>query len=334
MKVQNSPDILKLNWERGNPSVILSQKEVERVVMDYVPLGVSSFELFSKGCANTNYKVVLSDGTALVLRVYTRDPGCLTREYKIHELIQEKVPVPRFLHMNNDKELIPHPFAIMEFVEGFLFRDLILEGDQAAIESCGYHAGNILTRIASFQFEESGFFEDDLTVNPFDKNQNFFNFINLTLSNQAIIDALGENLIKRLRTTIEKHQFLLKEISHHKNLTHADYDSANILVKRENKEWRVSAILDWEFALSSTYYMDMGLMLRYAYKLPKYFQASFIQGVKDSNPSLLNHDWEACAKLIDMVSLLSLCADNAQHKRPMMFEDVKGLLIHTCQFLS
>ena len=123
---------------------------------------------------------------------------------------------------------------------------------------------------------------------------------------------------------------MFTEISQHKNLTHADYDPSNILVKRENNEWKVAAILDWEFALSSTYYMDIGLMLRYAHKLPNYFQASFVQGIKDSNPLLLNQDWEVRAKLVDIVCLLS----NPRSKRPNMFNDIKKLLIHTCQFLN
>lgn len=330
---RNSPNILKFNWERGTSPVKLSQKEIESVVADYTPQKVTAFELFSKGCANSNYKVTLSDHTVLVLRVYTRDPRCLIRERKIHELIQDKVPVPRFFHINNENKIIPHPFAIMEYAEGILFRDLIMQGDKEGIESCSYQAGNILTRISSFQFKESGFFEEDLTVKPFGKDQGFFNFINSFLSNRDVIDALGKDLIKKLHATVEKHQPQLTDMSHHKHLTHADYDPSNILVKKENNEWRISAILDWEFALSSTYYMDMGLMLRYSHKVPNYFQTSFMDGIKDSNLSLLNPDWEARVKLVDILSLLSLCDSNSIHTRPMMFEDIKELLTNTCEFL-
>lgn len=332
MPKKTTPDVLKLNWERGGSFVKLSQKEVESALADYTSHKLSSFELLSKGCMNTNYKITLSNNTTVVLRVYTRDPGCLSREHSVHELIQEKVPVPRFLHRNKDNQIIPHPFAIIEYAEGILFRDLILEGPQKAIDSCSYQAGMILTQMASFQFKEAGFFEDDLKIKPFEK-EDFFNYIASALSNPHIVDYFGQELTKKLLTSIEKYHPIINEISQHKNLTHADYDPANILVKKGNNEWQISAILDWEFALSSTYYMDIGLMLRFAHHLPSPFQNSFIQGIHEANPSLLAPDWEIRAKLVDLLSLLSLCLSNSPHSRPRMFKNIKELLIHTSQVI-
>lgn len=333
MSEKTIPNILKLNWERGGSFVKLSQKEVESALADYTSHKLSSFELLSKGCMNTNYKIALSNNTTVVLRVYTRDPGCLSREYNIHEIIQEKIPVPRFLHRNNDSKILSHPFAIIEYAEGILFRDLILENPQKAIESCSYQAGMILTQMASFQFKEAGFFEDDLKIKPFDKSEEIFTYITAALSNPHIIDYFGQELTKKLLTSIEKYHPVINELSQHKNLTHADYDPTNILVKKENNEWQISAILDWEFALSSTYYMDIGLMLRFAHHLLSPFQSSFIQGINEGNPSLLAPDWEIRAKLVDLLNLLSLCLSSSLHSRPRMFKDIKEILIYTSQVL-
>lgn len=328
--IQNHLNILKLNWERGVAPAPLSQQEVENAVADYTSQRVVSFDLFSKGCANSNFEIRLIDKTICVLRVYTRDPKSLCQEYHIHQLIQDKVPVPRFLHVNHECKIIPYPFAIMEYAEGCLFRDVIIEGNKDAITSCSYQAGKISAQIASFQFEKAGFFESDLTVKSFGKGETFSHFIYAFLSNPHIVLAFGNELIERIHALIDKHQALIDEISHHSNLTHADYDPSNILVKREKNGWKISAILDWEFALSSTIYMDIGLMLRYAHKLPPFFQNSFIQGIKDSNPSLLDQNWEVRAKLVDILCLLSLCASSSFQKRPIMFEDIKALFIHTC----
>jgi len=331
---QENPGILKLNWERRGDFLPLSREEIKEAVANYTSERVDSYEPLSQGCVNSNYKITLSNGIDLVLRVYMQESGYLAREAHIHALIQDKVPVARFLHLNEEKRIIPYPFAIMEYKEGILFRDLILAGDQEAIASCAYQTGQILTRISSYHFEKAGFFEDDLKVKPFKKDQTFSRYLRSLLLKPRLKEVLGKSLVHDLQTLIEVNDQTLLDLSQHATLTHADYDPANILVKKENNEWKISAILDWEFAFSSTVYLDMGLMLRFAHKLPPSFQMSFIQGIQDANPQLLEQDWERRTKLADFVSLLSLCEDNSPQERPQMFRDIKGLLQHSCEVLA
>ncbi|MEN8237199.1 MAG: phosphotransferase, partial [Pseudomonadota bacterium] len=169
---------------------------------------------------------------------------------------------------------------------------------------------------------------------PFTDAQKFSAYIAAQLHNAVITEPLGDQLVHQLMDIAGSSHEILSELASHRNLTHADYDPANILVCKDGEEWKISGILDWEFALSSTYYMDIGLMLRYAHRLPKCFQDSFVRGIQEGNPQLLSSDWEVRAKLIDLVCLLSLCAANPPDKRPQMYGDIKNLLQRTCEFLG
>jgi hypothetical protein len=60
------------------------------------------------------------------------------------------------------------------------------------------------------------------------------------------------------------------------------HDAANMLVKQINGEWKISAILDWEFAFAGTYLLDMGMMLPYSRKLPACYENKFIAGIQDN----------------------------------------------------
>lgn len=324
--VMENKSILKKNWERRSASLILSEEEIEQAISSYSNQPIASCQLLSDGCANSNYKVIFSNSDCVVFRVYTRDPDSLMREYHIHEMIQEKVPVPRFLFINTDQSIIPYPFAVLEFVEGRLFRDVIFEENHKVIEECAYDAGKILTKIASFQFDFPGFFESDLSLIPFENNQTYFDIILEFLGDENVVKSLGRSLTQRLTAFTHEHEYVLIDISKQHSLTHADYDPSNMLVKEEEGNWKIAAILDWEFAFSSTPSVDTGLMLRYAPQLPAFYQRSFINGIKDANASLLPSDWELRAKLADMLSLLSLLASEDAEQRFEMVEDVKSLL--------
>ncbi len=333
MNRPGTPDFLKFNWERHTPQVNLTQAEVAAAVSAFTTQAIESYALLSSGCANSNYKISLANGEVVILRVYTRDPRAIKREARIHQLVQDTLPVPRFLSTFDECKILPLPFAFIEYVDGILFRDLILQNDLEAIKTCAYQAGQFLQHMAAIQFDTAGFFNDDLSIRPFAKDQNFISLINSQLANPEVIGLLGKELVTQLHTITQQYHAIIAELSNHKNLTHADYDPTNMLVVKDKLGWRISGILDWEFALSSTYYIDIGLMLRYAHKLPECFQASFIQGIQEDNSQLLSHDWEKRAKLADIVSLLSFFESNPIHKRPVMYQDIKDLLRTTCEFM-
>ena len=115
------------------------------------------------------------------------------------------------------------------------------------------------------------------------------------------------------------------------NLTHADYDPANMLVKMVNGEYKIAAILDWEFSFAGTYLLDIGTMLRYAHKLPICYEKNFIKGI-ESLGSPLPSKWKKKAKLMDLLCLLQLIHSNPLAERPKLNRDVVSLIADTVKY--
>ena len=80
------------------------------------------------------------------------------------------------------------------------------------------------------------------------------------------------------------------------SLVHGDFKPSNILVS----EGRIVAILDWEFAHSGCFYMDMGNLLRH---LPSHWENDLAVGLADEGVEL-PANWAFQASLIDLVSHL------------------------------
>ncbi len=109
---------------------------------------------------------------------------------------------------------------------------------------------------------------------------------------------------------------------------HGDFDPANILVKQVNGHWKITAILDWEYAFAGSYGFDMSTFLRYAHKLPACYEQGFIEGI-EADGFKLSLNWKTQVKLMDLLFLLQLLHDNPIKSRPNLGHDVLALIAHT-----
>ena len=323
--------ILKTHWERGSSHIELDINQATQLLQPYTSEKIATLTLLSNGCANTNYKVTLQNDTTLVLRIYTRDPGSLAREIGVNHLVKTVIPTANYLYSDVACTIFPHPYAIMEWIDGILLRDLIFTNNEAAIVSTMREAGLYLNILRSMKLPVGGFFQDNMQIQPFALEDEYFSFVMNLLQDKVVAASLGKNLQQSVQQVVAECCYLLPEIND-ANLTHGDYDPANILVKEEHSTWKISAILDWEFAHSGTYLLDMGLMLRYSHKLPPYVEASFIQGIEE-NGSPLPSDWKKQAKLMDLLCLLQLLHANPAADRPYMNRDIVRLVSNIVQTL-
>ena len=99
-------------------------------------------------------------------------------------------------------------------------------------------------------------------------------------------------------------------------------------MKKIKEQWKIAAILDWEFAFVGTYLLDIGMMLRYSHKLPACYEDNFITGIQD-NGFHLPANWKKQAKLMDFICLLNLARYNPPTERPKMNRDVVSLINDT-----
>ncbi len=317
--------VLKQNWERFSQPVEITAYQAQELLEPWKSHPIQTLELLSDGCANTNYKLTFKNDIApLVLRLYTREKSALARECGIHKLLKNKFPVPAFLYINNTYEFISHPYALIEWIDGVSMRNVILMGDEKAISECSFSAGVHLNQLRQTKFPKGGFFQSDMSIRPFDKNEKYLDFCLEKLQDEKVRKCLTSTTLNDLKAILTNHSHLLPDINE-ANLTHADFDPANMLVRKINNRFEVVAILDWEFSFAGSYLFDMGIMLRYAHKLPKTYEESFIQGLSSPLPST----WRQSAKLTDLLCLLNLLYYNSYEERPLMNRDVVGLVEHT-----
>ena len=118
-----------------------------------------------------------------------------------------------------------------------------------------------------------------------------------------------------------------------KTLTHADFDPSNLLIQQIDDQWRITAILDWEFAFASHLLFDVGVFLRFAHTLPSCHQEGFIEGFAQQGGQL-PEDWPLACKLYDALFLLDLLCTNSTTQRPTMMKEATALLAHYYQTLS
>lgn len=319
--------ILKLHWERFKAHVDLDKNMIEKLLSPYCNDPIESFLLLSEGCANTNYKVTFQNNRPpIVIRIYMREKSALKREVAIHRLVEKTIPVPKHHYFDDSCQHYPYAYSILEWIDGTLMREIVLSKNEQAQEIV-FEAGQYLDVLRKIKFDKGGFFDEKLSVRQFSEEEKYLPYVLNILKDNIVKDSLGYSLLDSVRKLVEQNSHLLPDLDD-ANLTHGDYDPANIMVKKINGRWKIAAILDWEFAFSGTYLLDIGLMLRYSHKLPKYYEEKFIEGIQ-SNGYRLPKTWKKQAKLMDLLCLLQLAHYNPNSERPKLNRDVVSLINNT-----
>jgi aminoglycoside phosphotransferase (APT) family kinase protein len=315
--------ILKSQWERFKSYFNLDRELATSLLAPFTVDEINSIEILSEGCANSNFKITFkTQQQPLVLRICMRDARSLPVEIHVQQLVKNRLPLPEIFYSDTECALIPHPYALVEWIDGELMRTIILSGDEKAIGECAFEAGKYLSQLRKIILPQSGFFNADMSIRPFLPEEEFKQSIFTMLKDPLVQTSLGQPLVLKLRALATENSYLFADLET-ANLTHADYDPANMLVKKIHGRWKISAILDWEFAFAGTYLMDMGIMLRYSHKLPDCYEKQFIAGIQ-AHGEPLPLTWKKQSKLMDLLCLLQLIHDNPATQRPKLNADVKS----------
>ena len=108
---------------------------------------------------------------------------------------------------------------------------------------------------------------------------------------------------------------------------HADFDPANILVAKLDGKWKISAILDWEFAYSGSWLNDVANILRYSHQMPETFKTSFLKGLEDNNLKLPKN-WQSITNQYTLASLLDSMTRHDLEICPNIKADLCELISH------
>lgn len=320
----------KLNWEKTNQHVAIQSETVTAMVKQAFPnQSLLSHEIIPGGCANLNIKIIFDQGT-YILRVYLRDQEAPQREASIAHLLKYDLPIPEVLFIGDQQEdQVTYRFSIMQFKEGIPLRDLLLQFPEDRWKDVMEEVGEMLSECQRISFPHAGFIDGNLTVSkPFHSDE-LLNFVTNSLNSPQVQAAMGESKIQQLREIFQTQCSFLPDESN-PCLVHGDFDPANILVHEINGQWKVSAILDWEFSFAGSWLWDVANMLRYAHHMPACYEDSFIRGL-EKGELILPDGWCTTISLMNIVSLLELLSRETIHDRPIMRRDICELIEHMLQ---
>ena len=313
----------KSDWEKTDQHFQISEQTIQAMMEQAFPEKKLVFhEVISGGCANLNVKVNLSyEQNPFILRIYRRDKSAAYREQKLAVLIKESIPIPEIYFIGECEE---HRFAITEYMLGLSLRDLLLNHPNDHIESIMVQAGQILASLQRYQFPTSGFFDDDLKVSEPLSKQSYITYARECLAHPMVGEVIGQHSIRKINEILEKYgSFFPDETQIH--LVHGDYGPENILVDKVEGQWKITAILDWEFAYSGSTLCDVSNMLRYAHHMPPLFEDAFLEGVAQGGIILPTH-WRISVYLFNLISLLGCLIRSSPKEGPNQCADIRELI--------
>ena len=321
----------KSNWEKSTEHFELPALLIEAMVKCAMPAKkLATHKLLSGGCANLNVKITVEgEQHPFILRVYLRDKEAAFREQKLAALIKKSIPIPE-VYFIGERE--GYQFSITQYMSGVSLRDLLLKEPPQHIKTLLTEAGLLLSRLQNYRFSTAGFFDANLHISHPLSLSAHISFAEGCLEHKSVIKQIGREQIAKISYYLHKNQNLLP--TNAKNyLVHGDYDPANILVDKVNKQWHITAVLDWEFAFAGSPLWDVANMLRYAHHMPPVFKESFLLGLKEGGVHL-PENWLVSIHLFNLISLLDILVRSSPSERPNQRQDIRELITYIIQQLD
>lgn len=324
---------MKESWERSSKSSAHIKYETLNSMISQVFSGkrLIKAERTQTGLSNGTYKVEIEGSTTpYLLRISAGGLDVASIEKAIAERLRGVVSVADYIYLDTSRKVIEYDWALIEWKEGVLLRDILQRGEESQIAKVAESVGSVLARIHSHTFECPGFFAGDLTIaNPFNMDENeYYSFISESLDNESTGHWLGAEVTEKVRSFCESHRSLLSEIHEPPVLVHSDFNGLNLLMIEKPNGFEVSAVLDWEFAFSGRRYVDIGNMLRYEHD-NSLFERHFIKAYRGSG-GFLDENWALLSKLEDLIALCDLL-NRSTPEMPNRIADLRQLIIKTVQ---
>ncbi len=322
-------------WDRRSSLVHVDIATMERLLTPrWHGVRVVRARHLSGGLANTNYHVTLAGVEhPIVVRFYTREPQACAREAALLRLVAECVPVPEAIYVEPESGMFEYPYIVLSWMEGTPLLDVLddLPADEAP--ELASALGAMAARIGSFTFPEAGFLGPDLSITErlVIGPEGLRYYLRQMLVDDQAGERLGADDTARLLAQIDRHVHVLEPLDNQHELIHADYKDGNILVRRDADGWRVTAVLDWEFAFVGASIFDLGMVLRREATLPTGFAAACVAGYR-AHGGFAPPGWRRMTLLMDLINLCDFL--NSDYVRGGMSADISSLIRATIQRLE
>ncbi|MBA3858994.1 MAG: hypothetical protein C0507_18975 [Cyanobacteria bacterium PR.3.49] len=318
---------MRETWNRATPVVELSTQDATALFNKNLYV-VESIEPTKGGLANTNLRVQFERlELKLLLRLWTRDPKAAGKEFRLMQMMEGVVPVPKINLFSRNNPVNGYPFMFMEWIDGVRLESILGELYKSDIEHLGQSIGKTLASIHAYRFDQAGFFDEELEVAiPMEMGgAGLLRYTEECLDNPVVSERLGSELAAITRNFVKSENHLLDKWTECPCLTHSDFNCSNILVKK-SEFWEVAAVLDWEFAFSGTPFFDFGNLLRNPFGAIPGMTDAVEQGYLDGGGTL-PPEWKRMSKLTDLTAWLDFLT--RENTGPELISDARAQISRT-----
>ncbi|GAA2689724.1 phosphotransferase family protein [Actinoplanes palleronii] len=262
------------------------------------------------GYSNHNVAFTTDTGDTYVLRRYLGDDAGAV-EAALARRLAGVVPVPEVI-------AIGHGALVSRFLPGRPLSEVLAEAetdaDTTVVADLGRSTGETLARIGTVSFAAPGFFADGtLTPGPpgIEPASGLDAFVDKCLAEGNAAGHLTDAEQHALRTYAARATPLLTAVHGSRRLVHSDFNPKNLLALEVDGRWRISAVLDWEFAFSGPPLVDVGNMLRDP--RPPGFAEAFLEGFRAQGGDL-PPGWRARSRALDVYALAAFLKRPPEHR--------------------
>ena len=205
-----------------------------------------------------DYVVLLADLSHPFKRVVIKLAGpdapypCpFDRTAALHSLVRAhtSVPIPQVIAVDTTYRLWPWRYIIKEYAPGIEWAEALPQMDNEAQEGAYRQIGSAVAELHTISFDAFGELGDD----------------GLPHAQMPYLEALAKRATQRIKDAGQAAKFIkllqerasLFEEINQPTLCHDDLHKHNILFHRENGEWKLSAILDFDSAYAGHHESDL-----------------------------------------------------------------------------
>ncbi|MER6778160.1 MULTISPECIES: phosphotransferase family protein [unclassified Streptomyces] len=219
------------------------------------------------------------------------------------------VPVTAVVAADPHGRATGRPTLLYRFVDGTPLSQVLADGPVSGeARALGRAVGAVLARIGRVRLPRPGAFGDSSLVptpDGADPLGDLPGFVDRCLATSVADGPLSGTDAAVLRDLARRGPRALAAVAGERSLVHCDFNPKNVLVQRQDGQWAVAAVLDWELAFSGSPLFDVGNMLRFAHEYPPDFTAGFVEGFRDGN-GRLPVDWLRLSRTLDLFALADI----------------------------
>jgi aminoglycoside phosphotransferase (APT) family kinase protein len=263
-----------------------------------------------------------------------KDDTDLAKELLVMETYAKRgIPTPTIYAFDVQRTMYDFDYVIMEKLEGVPLTNLL---ENFSIQEKRYVAksvGELLVKIHSISMDDFG----DFTKNGLKKHEEF---TFRKLENAPVIHSWTRTLLKDSFTdisglvaldliTLEQHHDIMRYIYENKKLlldakpvlTHGDFHADHILLKKEDDNWIITGIVDFEFASSKAIEYDFIKLHRAGLLDDTDFREGLFEGYGLEN---VHEKFDALVQFYRILRDIGFAYHLAKAGNKEMFEKVMG----------